>query len=191
MHSFSLNFYSLLRRGIIRSTEALLVARSKTGDQPAFEELVHRHKDAVLNLARRIVLDTDAAQDVTQEVFISAFCQLQQFRGEASFATWLYRITVNQARAYLRSERRRQARWEKQRQSVSPLVQPRDDDSPVMALLCELPEKQRVAIALFHLQELSLADIARVMGVPQGTVKAWLSRGRERLRVLAAERGVR
>jgi len=189
MHSLSL--YSLLRRGTIGSPEALLVARAKTGNQPAFEELVHRHKDAVLNLARRIVLDADAAQDVTQEVFINAFCRLRQFRGDASFATWLYSITVNQARAYLRGERRRLARLEKQRESAPTTMRPRDDDGPVMALLRELPEKQRVAIALFHLRELSLADISRVMGVPQGTVKAWLSRGRERLRALAAERGLR
>jgi RNA polymerase sigma-70 factor (ECF subfamily) len=173
--------------------DAALVARARGGDHRAFEDLVRRHKDGVLNLARRMVADADAAEDVTQEALIKAYRQLHRFRGNAAFSTWLYRIAVNEARGYLRSQGRRQARWEKQRDmeaSETPPPEPGEQQGPLVALLQELPEKQRAALALFYLEELSLAQIADAVGAPVGTVKAWLSRGRDRLRRLAKERGV-
>ncbi len=175
------------------TTDAVLVARATRGDHSAFETLVRRYQDRVLNLARRIVTDADAAADVTQEAFIKAYQQLHRFRGEARFSTWLYRITVNEARTYLRTQRRRRARWEKygRREASEPVVMKAAEQAgPLVALLQELPEKQRVALALFYLQELSVAEIAQAAGAPTGTVKARLSRGRERLRRLAHERGL-
>ncbi len=174
-------------------SEEALVAHAREGDHHAFEGLVRRYKDRVLNLARRIVCDADAAQDVAQETFIKAYQHLHRFRGEAQFATWLYRIAVNEARGHLRGERRRRARWEKQR--VLEVAQPAaaeavEQAGPLVELLAELPEKQRIALALFYLQELSVNEIAQAAGAPVGTVKAWLSRGRERLRQLAQDRGL-
>ncbi|GAF70282.1 unnamed protein product, partial [marine sediment metagenome] len=168
-------------------------ARAKTGDHHAFEVLVRGFKDRVLNLARRIVSDPDAAQDVAQETFIKAYQQLPRFRGDAKFATWLYRIAVNEARGHLRAQRRRHARWEKQGalEATQPVpAEAGEQAGPIVALLQELPEKQRVALALFYLQELSVAEIAQAVRAPTGTVKAWLSRGRQRLRELAQERGL-
>jgi RNA polymerase sigma-70 factor (ECF subfamily) len=173
--------------------ETALVARARGGDHRAFEDLVRRHKDGVLNLARRIVVDSDAAEDVTQEAFIKAYRQLHRFRGGAAFSTWLYRIAVNEARMYLRSQRRRQARWDTQRDLEAtrpPAPKPGEAERPLAALLQGLPEKQRVALSLFYLQELSIEQIAEAAGARPGTVKAWLSRGRERLRRLARERGM-
>ncbi len=173
------------------TTDAVLVARATRGDHSAFETLVRRYQDRVLNLARRIVSDPDATQDVAQEAFIKAYQRLPRFRGEARFSTWLYRITVNEARAYLRAQHRRRARWAKQAalELTDPAAAP-EEPGPLVALLQELPEKQRVALALFYLQELSVAEIAQAAGAPTGTVKARLSRGRERLRRLAHERGL-
>jgi len=173
--------------------EGALVARARGGDPRAFEVLVRTHKDSVVNVARRIVGDSDAAQDVAQDAFIKAYRELRRFRGRSSFATWMYGITVNEARMHLRSQRRRQARWEKQAAlEAHPAGAERPDASaePLLALLQELPEKHRVALSLFYLQELSLAEIAQAAGAPEGTVKAWLSRGREQLRQLARERGL-
>ncbi len=174
------------------TTEGALVARAKRGDHSAFEALVRRYQDRVVNLARRIVSDPDAAQDVAQETFIKAYQHLPRFRGSAKFSTWLYRIAVNEARGHLRAHRRRQARWEKHGrwEAAEPLVAPAEQAGPLVRLLVELPEKQRIALALFYLQELSVAEIAQAAGAPAGTVKAWLSRGRERLRRLAGERGL-
>jgi RNA polymerase sigma-70 factor (ECF subfamily) len=154
---------------------------------------VRKHKDSVLNLARRMVSDRESAEDIAQEAFIKAFQRLHRFRGEAAFATWLYRITINEAKVYLRSHRRREARWERQRdlQIVeSPAGERAGSPEPLTELLQELPEEQRVALALFYLQELSVEQIAETVGSPVGTVKARLSRGRDRLRQLAKERGV-
>ena len=175
------------------SEEAGLVARARTGDHRAFEALVRQHKDSVLNLARRMVGDADAAQDVAQEAFIKAYQQLHRFRADARFSTWLYSIAVNEGRVYLRSQRRRQARHERHAEmdrSQPDAREPEGESGPLVALLQELPEKHRAAMALFYLQELSLAEIAQAAGAPTGTVKAWLSRGRERLRRLAEERGL-
>lgn len=174
-------------------TDAELVSRARRGDQSALELLVRRHKNAVLTVAYRIVGQRDAAEDVAQESLLRACRQLGRFRGEAAFTTWLYRITVNTAREHLRSEKRRVVRWEKQavREAANaPVGEPDVGDGPLVKLLAELPESQRVAMALFYLKELSLQDIAKLSGAPVGTVKAWLSRGRERLRRLAEEKGI-
>jgi RNA polymerase sigma-70 factor (ECF subfamily) len=176
------------------SPDGALVSRARGGDDRAFEVLVRRHKDSVLNLARSIVSDDDAAQDVTQDTFIKAYQQLHRFRAEAAFSTWLYRIVVNEAKMHLRSRRRRQARWERQRDAhvAEAASAGRSAAGPeaITALMRELPEHQRVALALFYLKELSVEEIARTVGSPVGTVKARLSRGRERLRTLAKERGL-
>jgi RNA polymerase sigma-70 factor (ECF subfamily) len=113
---------------------------------------------------------------------------LERFRGDASFATWLYRIALNESRIYLRREKRR-AQGLVQLAERQPCAAPDDlADSELMLLLQELPEKQRMALALFYLQELSLAEIAAAMGAPLGTVKALIFRGRTKLRELALER---
>lgn len=167
---------------------AALVAQAKQGDPQAFDELVYRHQQAVLNLARRIVADSDAAQDILQEVIIKAYRGLAHFREDASFATWLYRITINETRAYLRREKRR-AHWQAQAyQREHGAGTPAHDEGPLLLLLQELPEKQRITLSLFYLQELSLAEVAAAMGAPVGSVKAWLSLGRQKLRALALER---
>jgi RNA polymerase sigma-70 factor (ECF subfamily) len=174
--------------------EAWLVQRAQRGDANAFEALLRQHRNSIINLARRIVGDAEAAQDVAQEALIAAWRQLPKFRGGAAFSTWVYRITVNCARGYLRSHSRRLARDDRYsglNQAWAPTRDPEPEaGGPMTALLMSLPEKQRVALALFYLQELSLEEIARAAGAPVGTVKAWLSRGRVRLRELAEEGGL-
>ena len=187
----AMRFQGVVAGDSVLCGEADLVARARQGDPRAFEALVSRHMRGVLNLAYRIVSDRDAAEDVAQESLINAYRQLPRFRGDAGFATWLYRITVNEARMHLRSAKRRQARTEKLGLWESPgaeTTEIAEEGGPLTELLQELPEKQRVALALFYLQELSLQEIADAAGAPTGTVKAWLSRGRTRLRELAEER---
>ena len=178
----------------VGSHEAATIERAKKGDHQAFEALVRQYKDSVLNLARRMVGDVDAAEDVAQEAFIRAYQHLRRFRSDAKFSTWLYRIAVNEARARLRRRRSQQAHhWEKQAypdRFQPPPEEPTDAPGVLLSLLQELPEKQRATLALFYLQELSLVETSKALGAPVGTVKAWLSRGRERLRRLAKERGL-
>jgi RNA polymerase sigma-70 factor (ECF subfamily) len=180
--------------GVAMDREAQLVRQAQGGSARAFEALVREYRSSVLNLARRIVGDAEAAQDVAQEAFITAWRQLRSFRGRSAFRTWLYQVTVNAARGYLRSHHRRLARDDRYSGLTSGGEAPMDPEpgegGPLTALLMQLPEKQRVALALFYLQDLSLEEIARAAGAPVGTVKAWLSRGRVRLRELAQEAGL-
>ena len=88
-------------------TDAGLIARFRAGEEKCFEELVRRHQKRVYWLARRIVGNHDDADDVVQEVFIKVYHGLRNFRGEANFSTWLYRITVNMA---IGAERKKKAR---------------------------------------------------------------------------------
>jgi RNA polymerase sigma-70 factor (ECF subfamily) len=165
-----------------------LVARARRGDPRAFEALVAHYQTPLLNMTARMVGDTDAAHDIVQEAFLKVFRRIDGFRGDASFATWLFRIAVNEANSHLRSERRRRQRQE--RYSAQQVQPAGGDDSELIALMQELPEKQRAALALFYVQELSLTEIAQAMDAAVGTVKSWLSRGRRRLRNLARERGL-
>jgi len=174
------------------SPESALVGRAQRGDTDAFEALLRQHKDSVLNVARRMVGDRDAAEDIAQETFVKAFRHLQRFRGDSTFATWLYRITVNEARQYLRGQQRQIARWERQRDlaAAGPAEASEEEQAPLTELLQALSADQREALALFYLNELSIEEIASTLGAPVGTIKARLSRGRERLRQLAQERGL-
>jgi RNA polymerase sigma-70 factor, ECF subfamily len=178
-------------RDRVASPEARLVAQAQRGDHQAFETLVRRHLPRLVKLARRLA-PAEAAEDIAQDAIIRAYEQIGRFRGDAKFATWLYAITVNEARMHLRRQRRRASALERY---------PRDDDTvappsltepggPLVALIHELPDRQKVAVALFYVQGNSVEEIAQAMNAPTGTVKSWIARGRDRLRDTATKRGL-
>ncbi len=182
------------KRGCRASPELAAVQRARAGDDQAFEALVRAYRDRILTLCHRIVGDRDAAEDVAQQSFVRAYQQLSRFRGEASFSTWLYAIAVNEARGYLRSRGRREARTrtvaETARCQQELRTTARPSSAPMTALLLQLPDREREALALFYLGDLSVAEIAGALRAPEGTVKSWLHRGRERLRQLAGKTGL-
>src|SRR6266487_6473589 len=92
--------------------EAELIARCRQNDQRAFELLVERYAVRILNLAHRMVGDAMQAEDLMQDTFLAAWRNLPQFRAEASFSTWLYRIAVNKCKDWLRSHRKQEERSE-------------------------------------------------------------------------------
>lgn len=178
-----------------RATDAAWVARARQGDPVAREALVRAHRDRAVSLAWRLTGDRDAAEDIAQEALVRALSTLSRFRGDAAFATWLFRIVVNEARTHARGACRRQRRWERQRDADQArcVEAPDPGDTraePLVDLMQLLPASQREALALFYLRELPVEDIARVQGAQAGTVRARLCRGRERLRDLARERGM-
>ncbi|MHB1847124.1 MAG: RNA polymerase sigma factor, partial [Deltaproteobacteria bacterium] len=161
----------------------------------AFGRLVSRHGRQVHALCLRILRDPEEARDAAQEAFARAFeASLDETRGQPrgegdpeAFLPWILRIARNHCLdLHRRAATRAKARLELE--VVDPL-QPADDalaaDQAGRALrvaLATLPEPQREAIVLFHLEQLGTREVAQVLGVPQGTVLTWLHRGRLRLR---------
>ena len=173
-----------------------LVARVlRADDRGAFAELVRRHQAAVRALLRRLVSgDAARADDLAQETFVKAYLKLATFRGDASLGTWLYRIAVN---TYL-ADQRRAARRERpagpdpedERAGATDL-RPRPADHTALQVdleraMASLPEAERAAIALCYAAGLSHAEAAAVLGLPVGTVKTHILRGKQKLRPLMA-----
>ena len=162
------------------------------GDPTAFAELVRRHRDRLWAVALRTLGEPEEAADALQDALLSAFRRAETFRGEAAVTTWLHRIVVN---ACLDRVRRRAAR-PADRFPDEPDAQPRDPAPDhaeatavgldVAAALATLPAEQRAALVLVDLQGWSVADAARVLECPVGTVKSRCARARARMAPLLA-----
>lgn len=174
-----------------RESESALLARARSGDEDAREELVRLYLPDVYRLTRRVLSDHDLAEDATQDTFVNALGALARFRGEASFRTWLLRIAVNAAH----SVGRRQAR----RREVTLVLadnEPTSDIGPaaraenrteaerVDLMLAQLPTKQRLAVALRAQQGLSYAEIAAALSCSEGAARVNYHLGVKRLREL-------
>lgn len=156
---------------------------------PPMTELYAQHRRRALAIARRILRDSDEAEDVVQEVFTRLFSQNVRFDGKAAYTTWLHRILVNSSINCLRARKRR-GRLE------SPLGTPADPEETAVgnerhAMLLEglehLSEQHRLVVTLRDLRGYSYPEIARLLGLPEGTVKSALNRGRTRLMARMAE----
>jgi RNA polymerase sigma-70 factor, ECF subfamily len=177
---------------------ALVVNYLRTRDPTVFRVLVDRHAASVLRLVSSILgpfRDTDK-EDVAQDVFVRAHDKLSQFRGEAQFGTWLYRIAYSVA-----LNRRTLARMRLPHVAVEALAHLETPDSPhdsavaaerasrLAAALELLPDLYRTVIYLHYWQESSVEEIAALVGAPQNTVKSYLFRGRARLAQLLKKEG--
>ncbi len=175
--------------------EQALVAAARRGDVQAFNTLILNYQTLVYNVAFRVLHDNDAADDATQDAFISAFRALHSFRG-GSFKAWILRIVVNACYDQLRATKRRPASsldemlidpdhsdiLDDHSETPEEYVLRGDLSEAIQAGLDSLPPDQRAVIVLSDVQELSYEEIAEATGASLGTVKSRLSRGRARLR---------
>jgi len=174
--------------------ETHLVRRSQQGDREAFQRIVARYQGLAYNLAVRALQgDREGAQDTVQEAFLSAFLHIRQFRG-GSLRAWLLRIVLNACRDVQCRARRAPLSLDEALERVGEAMHPRSPHRPeadalrrarveaVRRAVDALPEEQRLAVTLVDLQGLDYAEAARVLGVPVGTLKSRLARGRARLR---------
>jgi len=172
--------------------EAEALRRFAGGDDSAFEGLVHAHQDRVFRLAVALLGRRDEAKDAAQEVFLRAFRALRAWRFEARLGTWLHRLTVNVCRESRRqrwSEARKRSRWMRlvaplllPGRSVEPAA-PSDAEGRVGSLVAALPRRQREVVVLRVFTDLSVAETAEVLGVPEGTVKSNFAKAIAALRV--------
>ena len=182
--------------------EPELVARSQRGDLTAFNRLVERYQTSVYNLSLRMLGSPQAAEDATQEAFISAFRAVRFFKGEA-FKAWLFRIASNACYDELRRRKSRPAQSldEPQRKDERGLDVPGGGLSPeeraeqdalgrlIQAALLQIPVEQRAAVILCDVQGLDYSEVAAAMNVSLGTVKSRIFRGRTQLRRLLLKSG--
>jgi RNA polymerase sigma-70 factor (ECF subfamily) len=185
----------------IGSSDLELVERHLHGDRGAFDELYQRTVHRVFGLALRLSGDREDAAELTQEVYVRVFRHLERFRGQSSLETWIFRVTLNHCRSRL--GRRRlpvqsldgPAEADAETASAEPVDPARDPEQQasagetrrrVAAALAELPLTFREAVVLRDLEGLDYAEIATLLGVPIGTVRSRIARGRDQLRQIFA-----
>ena len=163
------------------------VERVLSGEIAAFEGIVRRWQGPPVNLAYRFCHDRGRAEEMAQEAFLRAYRALGQWRKDAVFSTWLFALATNLYRSELR-------RIPAQAVSLEDIAEPWDArasdgslddknrDLAVRRAVCNLPAKYREALTLFYFHDMDVSTAARSLGLPEGTVKARLSRGREILR---------
>ncbi|WP_065961997.1 RNA polymerase sigma factor SigM [Streptomyces sparsogenes] len=168
-----------------------LLKRHVAGDPDAFGEIVRRHRDRLWAVALRTLGDREEAADAVQDALVSAYRAAHTFRGQSAVTTWLHRITVNACldRARKAASRRTSPLAETER--LEQLLEPHESAAApaergdlhreLLSALATLPPEQRAALVLVDMQGYPVAEAARVLDVPTGTVKSRCARGRARL----------
>jgi len=169
-----------------------LVERFVGGDRDAFAVLVQRHERRVYNLAYRMLGREEDAHDATQDTFLNAFRRMSSFRGDAQFTTWLHRVAINTCYDALR-RRKREPALEMDQSAEGDAIPHDHAESTAVSIdvqraLLRVPNEFRAALVLHDVQDLPYDEIAEILGVPVGTVKSRIHRGRV---ALARELGER
>ncbi|MHB1125718.1 MAG: RNA polymerase sigma factor [Bacillota bacterium] len=175
-----------------------LIARSRKGEEEAFEALVSRYQRQVYTVAYRFMGNHDDASDLAQEAFIRAFYSMKSFRGDSSFKTWIHQIVANVCRDELRKRQRQQtvsldepyltedgpmarqaSGWDL---SPEQLYEEKEGSEHLQKLIDELPPEYRMVLVMREIQDMSYEEIASQLDCSLGTVKSRLSRARKILR---------
>lgn len=171
--------------------DAALIERYLAGDIAAFETLMAAHEDRIFAVCLRMLRDRELALEATQETFITVFRKADRFAGRSAFSTWLYRVAVNTC--YDTTRRLKRHRADPLPEHHDPVAVGAEDELAAVELrpdleaaLAALPDEFRSAVVLSDLEGLALADVADILGVPVGTVKSRVFRGRK---LLAASLG--
>jgi RNA polymerase sigma-70 factor (ECF subfamily) len=164
--------------------DALLLARARAGEPGAFARLYEAHHRRVYGLCLRLVADRAMAEDLTQDVFVKAWRGLEAFRGDARFATWLHRLTVN---TVISHQRRRRPWFDRFRSAMDPASLPATKGAAALAhdldaAIARLPARARAVFVLVDVEGYSHDEAGAALGIAAGTSKAQLHRARQLLR---------
>ncbi|MGW4566097.1 RNA polymerase sigma factor SigM [Streptomyces sp. NPDC004561] len=168
-----------------------LLTRHVEGDPDAFGEIVRRHRDRLWAVALRTLGDREEAADAVQDALVSAYRAAHTFRGQSAVTTWLHRITVNACLDRARKAASRKTAPVDDTERLEQLLEPHESASApaerndvhrqLLEALGTLPQEQRAALVLVDMQGYPVAEAARILDVPTGTVKSRCARGRARL----------
>jgi RNA polymerase sigma-70 factor, ECF subfamily len=177
--------------------ERQLVRLAQEGSPSAFEELVTKYQPKVFSMALSFTRNREAADDLAQEIFLKAYLALPRFHGKSEFGTWLYRISVNHIKDFLRKKgRAKEVSLDdvgevafSDKEQTEKAEQERETEARrtlVQRFVQGLPEKYRVILTLRDIQGLAYEDISRILRLSPGTVDSRLHRARRMLRVKLA-----
>ena len=185
-------------------SDEILIKKFQEGDVGAYNQLVNRFKDRLLNFIYRFVNDLDLAEDLVQDTLLKLYTHKDSYQEIAKFSTWLYTIAANLARTELRKKKRRKtfsvtelSRDDREFIIASSDVDPSEElssqnfEKSVQRALAELPDDFKTIIILRDIQELSYDEISKIVDVPLGTVKSRINRGRVKLQQLLKKKGER
>ena len=185
-------------------SDEILIKKFQEGDVGAYNQLVFRFKDRLLNFIYRFVNDLDLAEDLVQDTLLKLYTHKDSYQEIAKFSTWLYTIAANLARTELRKKKRRKtfsvtelSREDREFIIASSDVDPSQEfcsqnfEKSVQRALAELPDDFKTIIILRDIQELSYDEISKIVEVPLGTVKSRINRGRVKLQQLLKKKGER
>jgi len=175
------------------SDDLRLVSESRQGRRDSFERLLLRYERSIFNAAYRILRDCEDAKDVTQNVFLKAFQNLEHFNAKHRFFSWIYRIALNES-INLSKSRRRFDRAEDTRSEVrntpENLLSRKELGEAVQSALMSLEFDYRVLIVLRHFNQCSYQEMGEILELPEKTVKSRLFTARTLLREILSEKGV-
>jgi len=184
--------------GFMKEEQAGLIADCIQGDEAAIAQLIGAYQHSVFRLALSVLNDPDEANEATQDTFIAALRALKSYRETSSFKAWLYTIALNISRSRLRKRKT----VDRLRNTLTAIFRVQSQGSPtpeeevigneedaaLWKMLGKLGEKQRIPIVLRYYHDLSVAEIAEILNIKEGTVHSRLSIGRERLRATLEDR---
>lgn len=175
-----------------------LLAKFKNGDQHAFELLVRKYKTTVFNTIYSVMGNAQEADDIAQEVFLKVYTKADSFKGESSFSTWLYRVTVNRCIDELRRRKNKIISYEtefnqEEKLKLKDVLASRENDITeklrqkelqdiIQKAMNSLPEKYRIILTLKEIEGLSYKEISQIMKISLAKVKIWLFRARQKLK---------
>jgi len=166
--------------------DVALIEQYLAGDVRAFDSLMRAHEDRVFSICLRMLRDREAALDAVQETFITVFRKADRFAGRSAFSTWLYRVAVNTCYDVARRTRRKNTDalpegFDPSDPAAADGYESADIRPEIEAALAALPAEFRAAVVLADLEGLALETVAEAIGVPIGTVKSRVFRGRRLL----------
>ena len=177
--------------------DSAVINAALTGDEAAYKKITDRYRGPLFHLMYKMVHNREEAEDLVQEAFIKAFRALDTFNEEFAFSTWLYKIAVNNCIDFLRKKRLQTYSYDKpisakdgelhreyadKDVSTDKEILSTEKTAIINTAIDELPEKYRTAIVLRHQEELAYEEIAEMLDIPLGTVKARIFRAREMLK---------
>lgn len=181
-----------------------LVKLVKDGSLEAFEALISKYKDRVYNIAFSFTANHSDSDDITQNVFLKIYLNLNCFEEKSAFSTWLYRITVNECYSGLKKRKNNMISLDtrdgkNENGSLKDTIEDKNDDiekgliskeiqTEIRKAILELPEKYRIIITLKDIENMTYEEISRIMDISTNKVKIWLFRSRNRLKNILAQK---